>query len=105
MQVKDFAYNNEEGTVEVVENQIGFHVVMVEEATNLQKAVQVATIALEIEPSETTSSDLYTEATKFEMEALESDFNKLAEEGNYEVSTVSNIKKMQEKLNLLSIKN
>ena len=98
-EVKDFAYNNEEGTVEVVENQIGFHVVMVEEATNLQKAVQVATIALEIEPSETTSSDLYTEATKFEMEALESDFNKLAEEGNYEVSTVSNIKKMQEKLN------
>ncbi|MBQ0737570.1 peptidylprolyl isomerase, partial [Aquimarina celericrescens] len=98
-EVKDFAYNNEEGTVEVVENQIGFHVVMVEEATNLQKAVQVATLAVEIEPSEKTTSDLYTETTKFEMKAKEGDFEALAKESNYSVKTANNLKAMQENIN------
>ena len=98
-EVKDFAYNNEEGTVEVVENQIGFHVVMVEEATNLQKAVQVATLAIEIEPSEKTTSDLYTETTKFEMKAKEGDFEALAKESNYSVKSANNLKAMQENIN------
>ncbi len=98
-EVKEFAYNNPKGSVEVVENQLGYHVLMVEEANNMQKAIQVATVAKQIEPSEETSSDLYTEATKFEMEASEEDFNALAEESNYEVKTVSNIKEMQEDLN------
>ena len=98
-EVKEFAYNNPQGTVEVIENQLGYHVVMVEEANNMQKAVQVATIAKQIEPSEDTSSDLYTEATKFEMEAAKGDFNALAKEGDYSVKTVSNIKEMQENLN------
>ncbi len=98
-EVKDFVYNNPEGSIEVIENQLGYHIVMVEEATNMQKAVQVATIALEIEPSEKTSSDLYTTTTKFEMEAKEADFDAAAKEESYEVKSVNNIKAMQEKLN------
>ena len=98
-EVKEFVYNNEEGSIEVIENQLGYHIVMVEEVTNMQKAVQVATIAVEIEPSEKTSSDLYTTTTKFEMEAKEADFDTAAKEDAYEVKSVNNIKAMQEKLN------
>ncbi|MBW2960433.1 peptidylprolyl isomerase [Mesonia aestuariivivens] len=98
-EVKDFAYNNTKGSVEVVENQLGFHVVMVEQANNKQKAIQVATIAKSIEPSEDTSSELYTETTKFEMQAADGDFDKLAEESSYQVKKVTNIKAMQENLN------
>ena len=98
-EVKEFVYNNEEGSIEVIENQLGYHIVMVEEVTNMQKAVQVATIAVEIEPSEKTSSDLYTTTTKFEMEAKEAGFDTAAKEDSYEVKSVNNIKAMQERLN------
>jgi len=98
-EVKEFAYNNPKGTAEVVENQLGYHVVMVEEATNMQKAVQVAVIAKEVEASETTSSNLYTETTKFEMQSKEGDFDAIAKDGSYEVKKVTNIKAMQESMN------
>lgn len=98
-EVKDFAYNNEKGDVELIENQIGFHIVMIEEANNFQKAVQLATIAKEIVASETTSSNLYTETTSFEMKSKDADFDAIAKEGNYDVKTVNNIKAMQENIN------
>src|SRR5690606_2451746 len=63
-----YIFNNPIGKLGIVETDFGFHVLKVDNKTN-KEAVQLATIAKTIEPSEATSNALYTQATKFEEEA------------------------------------
>ncbi len=78
-QFDTYIFNNPVGKVGIVETDFGFHVLKVDN-TNTKEAVQLATIAKLIEPSEVTSNALYTQATKFEEEAPNKDFSKLATE-------------------------
>ncbi|HET8854437.1 MAG TPA: peptidylprolyl isomerase, partial [Salinimicrobium sp.] len=50
----DFIFSNEEGEVGVVESEFGYHVVHIQEMTEPQRAVKLATIVREIQPSEKT---------------------------------------------------
>jgi len=62
----DFIFNSPVGASGVVETDFGYHVIKVN-AKN--EAVQLATIAQSIEPSEETSDVVFTKASKFEMDA------------------------------------
>ena len=74
---KDFVFNNPIGKIGLVETEFGYHIINV---TDKQDAVRLATIAQKIEPSEATNDKVYTEATKFEMEAATKDFAALAKQ-------------------------
>lgn len=74
-----FVFEKPVGNLGVVETAFGFHVIKVENKTT-KEAVQLATIAKTIEPSDATSNALYTTATKFEEGATSKDFAKLATE-------------------------
>ncbi|MCM5662628.1 peptidylprolyl isomerase [Galbibacter mesophilus] len=91
----DYIFDNEIGSIGLVETDFGYHVIKVDDKYDV---VQIATIAREIEPSEKTSSDLYTETTKFEMAALEGDFQAVAKESNYNVRPVNQIKALDENI-------
>ncbi|WP_276165254.1 peptidylprolyl isomerase [Zobellia alginiliquefaciens] len=97
----DFAFDNKVGTVGMVETDFGFHVIKIDDKEDI---VQVATLAREIEPSEETTNKLFTDATKFEMESIESDkaFSDLAKENEYLVRPVNKIKATDENLPGLS---
>ncbi|CAM3464487.1 peptidylprolyl isomerase [Zobellia roscoffensis] len=97
----DFAFDNKVGTVGMVETDFGFHIIKIDDKEDI---VQVATLAREIEPSEETTNKLFTDATKFEMESIESDkaFSDLAKENEYLVRPVNKIKATDENLPGLS---
>lgn len=62
----DFVFDNPIGKIGLVESDFGYHIINV---TDKQDAVLLATVGQRIDPSEATTNDMYTKATKFEMDA------------------------------------
>jgi len=93
-----YVLENNPGDVGVVETDFGFHVIHIEEQTEREKAVKIATIARELEASERSRNNLFNETTKFEIAASEGDFAEVAKEGNYNVRTVNNVKALDENI-------
>ncbi|GHC47610.1 peptidylprolyl isomerase [Ulvibacter litoralis] len=85
----DFTIGNKPGTIGVVETEFGFHIVGVEDHKNLQKAIKIATVTKEIEPSEKTLSDVFSSASKFEVASQKGDFAAIAKESSLEVKPVN----------------
>jgi peptidyl-prolyl cis-trans isomerase D len=93
----DFAFQNPVDHVGMVETEFGYHIVHVDDK---QDIVQVATLSREIEASEETNNKLFTDATTFEMSAVEGkgSFLDLAKESSYTVLPVNKLKEMDENL-------
>ena len=93
----DFAFNNNVGTIGLVETDFGFHIIKVDDKEDV---VQVATVTREIVASEQTINTLFTEATKFEMETTddESGFSTIAKKAEFIVRPVNKIKALDENL-------
>ncbi|NDI97795.1 peptidylprolyl isomerase [Flavobacterium sp. LaA7.5] len=70
-----FLFGNSIGSTGVVETEFGYHVIKV---LDKYDAVQLATVAKKIQPSEKTSDDMFTKATKLEMDAKDKPFEDLA---------------------------
>ena len=95
----DFVFGNKVGVIGLVETDFGFHVIRVDDKEDL---VRIATLARAIEASEETINSLFTDATKFEMEAVETDYTVAAKDSDYVVRPVNKIKAMDENLPGLS---
>ncbi len=93
----DFAFSNGVGAIGLVETDFGFHIIKVDEKEDI---VRVATLGREIEASEETINNLFTDATKFEMATTSGDkvFTDLAKESEYLVRPVNKIKALDENL-------
>ena len=93
----DFVFGHKVGDIGLVETNFGYHIIHVDDK---QDVVQIATLARELEPSEETTNKLFTDATKFEMDATSSDhaFTDLAKKDGYIVRPVNKIKEMDENL-------
>lgn len=95
----DFAFNNPIGKIGLVETEFGYHIIQV---TDKQDAVRLATIAQKIEPSEATNDKIYTQATKFEMDAANKDFEKLVKENKLTASPAVRVKAIDENFSSLT---
>ncbi len=93
----DFAFQNPVGHIGMVETEFGYHIVKIDDK---QDVVRLATLTRDIEASEETINNLFTEATKFEMAATttETPFTELAEQNKFLVRPVNKIKAMDENL-------
>jgi len=89
----DFVFNNAIGKVGLVETEFGFHIIKV---TDKQDAIRLATIARKVEASEATANDIYTKATKFEMDANEKSFDAVAKENKLTISPAVKVKALDE---------
>ena len=89
----DFVFGNAIGKIGLVETEFGYHIINV---TDKQDAVQLATISRKIAPSETTSNNIFTKATKFEMEASDKDFAAVAKAAKLTVNPAVKVKAMDD---------
>ena len=94
----DFVFMKKTGSIGVVESQFGFHVIKIDDQKAEQRAIKLATVAKEINPSQKTINDIFTATTKFEMAASEDkkQFAEVAKKENYSVRPVNNIKALDE---------
>lgn len=94
----DYVFTNDEGDIGVVETEFGYHVIHIQEQTDKQRAVKLATISRSVEPSEESLNDLYTEVTRFEIAARNGNFSEVAAENNKEVRPVQGMQVMDERI-------
>ena len=85
------------GILNLIETDFGFHII---KATDKQDVLLMANIVKNIIHSEETSSKVFRDATKFEMDLLNSDetLNSLAEQNGYNVRRVNEIDRLDETL-------
>ena len=95
---ENFVFENNKGDVGVVETDLGYHVVSIQEQTDREKAVKLATIAREIASSEKSRNNLFNEVTKFEIAAGKGSFSDEAKAKSYKVRTVKDIKELEENI-------
>lgn len=95
---EDFLLRQNEGAIDVVETEFGFHVIHIEEQSDREKAVKLATLVRDIQPSEESLNDLFAEVTKFELAARDGDFEAVAKESGEEVRPVQDIKVLEENI-------
>jgi len=96
---KDFVFSNPVGKIGLAETEFGYHIINI---TDKQDAVRLATIAQKIEPSEATNDKMYTQATKFEMDAANKDFAKLVKDNKLTSSPAVRVKAIDESFGSLS---
>jgi len=87
----DFIIDNKKGTLGVVETDFGYHVIQVVDQKNMQKAMKIATVVKEIEASEKTLNDIFSDASKFEVAAKTGDFTELAKEKDLSIMPVNKV--------------
>jgi len=95
---KDFSFENKTGDLGVVKTSFGYHIIEILEQKNKQRALKIATIAQEIEPSEQTIDKIFNQTSKFEIAVSSQDFQEVAKESNYSVKPVSNIGVLDESI-------
>ncbi len=92
-----FAFNHKAGEMGIAQTDFGFHVISIEDIKNEQKALKLAVLGKQIEPSSETLNNLFNETTKFQMAVQgEGDFAKVAAEKGYEVRTVKGLQPLDE---------
>lgn len=94
----DYVFTNDAGDIGVVETQFGYHVIHIQEQTDREEAVKLATIVRGIQPSETSLNNLFAEVTKFEIAAGEGDFAQVAEQNDKQIRPVKDIKVLDENI-------
>jgi peptidyl-prolyl cis-trans isomerase D len=90
---EDFAFNNPVGKIGLVETEFGYHIITV---TDKQDGVRLATVAQRISPSEITSNDNFTKATKFEEAANQKTFEAAAKESKLTVAPAAKVMALDE---------
>lgn len=86
-----FIFNNPTGTIGLVETDFGFHVVEVGKQSEPKKAIKVATVVKNVEASEKTMNDIFSEASKFEVAVSKGDFTEMATAQNLQIKPVNKI--------------
>ena len=91
---RDFCFEKSVGDMGVVETQFGYHLIEVQGQKNKQEAYKIATVTKEIEPSEATLTQVFSESAKFEEAVRNGDFTKAAEEKGLTPKPVNKIGKL-----------
>ena len=91
----NFANTNRVGKIGIVETSFGFHVIKIVDKEDL---VLLANLTKNIIPSDQTSNEVFKNATQFEMNSLNDNFENAAKKNNLKIRLVTNINRLDENL-------
>ena len=94
----EFVFSNRVGAIGVAETEFGFHVIEVQDKKDV---VKLATISKKLIPSEATSTQVFTQATQFELDVQQADFEDVAAQDSYAVKEAIDVKVLDESLPIL----
>ena len=98
---RNFSFENNVGSIDIVETEFGFHIIEILTQNEKQRAIKVANLALKIEPSEITRDSIYNIASRFEIDANEDNFDDLANQRQFDIKKANNIKELDENIPVL----
>jgi len=87
---RDFTFENPTGDIGIIKTRFGYHIIEVEGQKNSQKAFKIATITKEIESSEATLNETFSQAANFEVAATK-DFDAAATDQKLTAKPVNKI--------------
>ncbi len=94
----EFIFFNPQGSIEVVDTKFGYHIIKIDETGSRENAYKVATIARQIEPSNTTNDQVYSFSQQIEMEAQSKSLEEIAREHNLNLVPVNGITAIEENI-------
>lgn len=97
---KAFSFDNSKGDIDVVQTSFGYHIIEILDQSNFSDTYQIATLAEEIEPTDTTLDNVFNDMSKFEIAAKSGDFEALAKERNLTVKPIT-FKELDENIGAL----
>jgi peptidyl-prolyl cis-trans isomerase D len=89
----DFVFRNRKGAKGVVETEFGYHVI---EVLGKKDVVKLATISKKLIPSDATANRVYTEASQFEFDLKETNFEDLTKQKGLAIREVNDLKILDE---------
>ena len=94
---RDFSFTNKKGTIGVAKTDFGFHIIEIEDQTDYQTVVKLATFGKTIVASEATENTIFQDSEKFALEvSKENKFFDIAKEKEYAVKPVIGLKMLDE---------
>lgn len=99
-----FVFSHDKGDMGVVETNFGFHIASVQEKSDTQKAVKLATLSRKVSASEKTINDLYATATNFQLNATKNGFSETAKQENTPVRYAKGLKILDENIPGIGLK-
>jgi peptidyl-prolyl cis-trans isomerase D len=96
---RDYAFLNKRGSIGVVKTIFGYHVVKIDNQKNIQKAVQLTTIARKIDASEATENEIFenAETLSYNLSSGQS-LAELKKENNYNVRPLFGLSELDENI-------
>ncbi|MFI0430807.1 SurA N-terminal domain-containing protein [Mariniflexile sp. HMF6888] len=94
----DFEFEGKVGDLGVVKTIFGFHIIEIEGQKERKRALQIATLARKIEPSEATVDKIFRDASNFEIAVDKKDFEAAAKEKSYTVRPVNGVRILDENI-------
>ncbi|MDT0556269.1 peptidylprolyl isomerase [Patiriisocius hiemis] len=95
---RDFTFEGNVGDMEVVKTNFGYHIIEIEGQKNVQPVVKVATLVKDIEASEETLNEVFSQAANFEVAAREGDIEAVAKDQNLSLKPVNKIGELDENI-------
>ena len=93
----DYIYKNKKGSVAVVETAFGYHVIRIDDQTEAEKVVRLATFARLVEASEETENNIFEQAETLAARLSEGgNIDELAKEDDLKVQSAVNLKALDE---------
>lgn len=93
---KTFAIND--GGIEVIESEYGYHIVSVSNPTTPKEAYKIAMLSRDVVPSDKTTNGIYRKASNFLLDSRKKDFEELAKEYDVQVKPINSVKLLDERV-------
>ncbi|RDK89078.1 SurA N-terminal domain-containing protein [Marinirhabdus gelatinilytica] len=91
---RDYSFEKNVGDMGVVETRFGYHLIEVLGQKNPKDVIKIATVTKDIETSEKTLNNVFSEATNFELDAQKGDFAETAKAASLPLKPVNKIGKL-----------